>query len=482
MAYDQHWSTSAAGPIAAQNWFERNLASRMRELETAKTIICIGSYGYNWAGESEATDVTFQEAVLAARDSEAHVSFDPASRNPHFSYEEEDGSYHTVWFLDAVTAYNQILAASKFRPAGYALWRLGSEDPSLWGIFGAGLVEGQMNSSPESLQRISFGYDVDFEGTGEILQVSVQPRQGSRKVTIDSITGLIDQEDYTTIPSSYVIRRSGDQPGLVALTFDDGPDPLWTPRILELLRKENVPATFFIIGANGQANPNLVRRIVDEGHDIGNHTYSHPNLGEVPGRITDLELNATQRLIESLTGRSTVLFRPPYFGDAEADKPEEVEPAYRAQKLNYIVVGLRIDPGDWKPGVTPDEIVQRTVDKALDDNPETRGQVVLLHDSGGDREATIEALPRLIHELRARGFRFVQLSDLGGWTRDQVMPPLPPGQSFYTRTDTVAFFVLSIGGWLLQWTFIIGIVLGLGRLVVIGALAFAQWLRSRKRE
>src|SRR5205814_3815899 len=104
------------------------------------------------------------------------------------------------------------------------------------------------------------------------------------------------------------------------------------------------------------------------------------------------------------------------------------------------------------------------------------------HDSGGEREATVEALPRLIHELRANGFKFVLVSDLGGWTRDQVMPPLPPSQSFYTRTDTVAFLLLSTGGWLLQWAFIVGIVLGLGRLIVIGTLAFAQWARSRRRE
>lgn len=174
MAYDQHWSASAAGPIAAQDWFERNLASRMRELEPAKTIICIGSYGYNWTAGSEAREVTFQEAVLAARDSEVLISFDPASKNPYFSYEEEDGSDHTVWFLDGVTAYNQIIIASKFHPAGYALWRLGSEDPSLWGVFGAG--SRQTNNSPDSLKQIRFAYDVDFEGAGEILQVTAQPQ------------------------------------------------------------------------------------------------------------------------------------------------------------------------------------------------------------------------------------------------------------------------------------------------------------------
>jgi cellulose synthase/poly-beta-1,6-N-acetylglucosamine synthase-like glycosyltransferase len=236
------------------------------------------------------------------------------------------------------------------------------------------------------------------------------------------------------------------------------------------------------MGKNGQAYPDLLRREVNEGHEVGNHTFTHPNLGEIPGRVTDLELNATQRLIESITGRSTVLFRPPYFGDAEADTPEEVEPAIRARDLGYIMVGLRIDPDDWKPGVTPDEIVQKTVERAEDKNPETHGQVILLHDSGGDREATIAALPRLIHELRARGYTFVPVSSLGGWSRDQVMPLMSGSESIYTRTDTVAFLVMSTAGWLLQWAFIVGIVLGMARLIVIGALAFAQWARSRRRD
>ena len=476
MAYDQHWSASDAGPIASQDWFERNLALRMGELEPAKTIVCIGSYGYNWTPGSEATEITFQEAVLAARDSEAAISFDPASRNPKFSYEEEDGSYHTVWFLDAVTAYNQILAASKFQPAGYALWRLGSEDPSLWGIFGGHLGGWQTKNSLESLQQIRFGYDVDFEGTGEILQVSAQPQDGSRKVSVDSTTGLIDQEEYVTTPSSYVIRRSGDQPGLVALTFDDGPDPLWTPRILEILRQENVPATFFIIGVNGQANPNLVTRILDEGHDIGNHTYTHPNLGQVPGTVTDLELNATQRLIESVTGRGTILFRPPYFGDAEPTTPDEVDPIVRAMRLGYLTIGLRVDPDDWAlPGTS--EIVKRTIDGVTEKDPDRRGQIVLLHDGGGDRQQTVEALPEIIHELRARKFRFVTVSQLAGITRDQAMPIVPREQELFTRANAVTFSGLSFGGWLLHWVFGIGILLGLGRVLFIGVLAFGHWRR-----
>lgn len=482
MAYDEHWAGKVSGPIASQAWYERLLAQRMRELNPAKTIIALGNYGYNWTeGADSPEEVSVQQALIDARDSEAQIEFDADTRNPRYGYDEEDNSRHVVWFLDSVTAFNQMRAASGYHPAGYALWRLGSEDPSIWSIFGSGRLH---TSSAEGLRRIVYGYEVDFEGTGELLRIVSRPHDGSRDLKVDSQTGFVTSETYDNqnIPTSYVIERTGDHPGEIALTFDDGPDPRWTPAILDILKRENVPATFFVIGKNGDAYPDILRRIVNDGHEIGNHTYTHPNLGEVPGRVVDLELNATQRLIESITGRSTVLFRPPYFGDAEADKPDEVESAIRAKDLGYVMVGVRIDPNDWKPGVTADEIVKNTLQRAEDTNPETRGQVVLLHDSGGDRSATIAALPELIHELRARGFKFVPVSALGGWTRDQVMPPLPPGEHFYTRTDTLVFLFLSTAGWLMQWIFVIGIVLGLTRLTLIGALALAQWIRSRRRE
>src|ERR1700686_256025 len=392
-AYDEHWAGKIAGSVASQDWYQGALADRMRELTPAKTIIALGNYGYNWTEGADAKEVSFQEAVTDAKDSSLQIEFDPATRNPRYEYDEEDNSPHIVWFLDGVTAFNQMRAASGYNPAGFALWRLGSEDPPIWSIFGTD----QPNPPPDALKRMLYGYEVDFEGPGEILRVQASPHDGERGLNIDQKSGFITSESYDNnkIPSSYVIERTGDHPGMIALTFDDGPDPEWTPAILDILKQEDVPGTFFVIGKNGQAHPELLRRIVNEGHELGNHTFTHPNLGEIPGRITDLELNATQRLIESITGRSTVLFRPPYFGDAEADKPEEVEPAIRAEKLGYIIVGLRIDPGDWTPGVTADEIIKKTVDKAMDSNPETRGQVVLLHDSGGDRSATIEALPGL---------------------------------------------------------------------------------------
>jgi cellulose synthase/poly-beta-1,6-N-acetylglucosamine synthase-like glycosyltransferase/peptidoglycan/xylan/chitin deacetylase (PgdA/CDA1 family)/spore germination protein YaaH len=475
MAYDQHWSGSDPGSVAAEDWYERNLAERMRDLEPAKTIIALGNYGYDWTeGGKQAAEVTFQEAVISARDSEAKIVFDPATRTPMFEYDDEDESHHTVWFLDAVTAFNEMRAASGFKPAGFAVWRLGSEDPSIWSQLGAWPAGGA-----DALSRIVYGYQVDFEGTGEILKVVSRPQDGWRNLDVEA--GYIKSEDFVATPSSYVIERGGDHPGLIAITFDDGPDPQWTPAILDILKQENVAATFFVIGKNGQAYPDLLRRIVNEGHEIGNHTYTHPNLGEIPGSLTDLELNATQRLIESETGRSTVLFRPPYFGDAEADKPQEVEPALLAQQLGYLMVGVRIDPDDWQLPVSPDEIVDRTLQRVVDTNPDTRGQVVLLHDSGGNRAATVAALPKLIERLRARGFRLVPVSELAGLSRDQVMPLIPQRERVFTRSNAVAFFFLSTMGWVLQWVFVIGITLGLGRLLFIGALALAQWFRSRRR-
>lgn len=479
MAYDEHWSDSNPGSIASQKWFEETYAERMNEMPASKTIVCIGGYGYDWKKGGETTEMTFQEAVLEARDSEAKVQFDESSKNPYFKYQEEDGSEHTVWFLDAVTAFNQtrVLTSSPHKPAGFALWRLGSEDPSLWAIFG----HHQFDAKPSDMHDIRYPYDVDFEGMGEILQVIAEPQAGARDIEISPHTQIVTKEQYTAIPSSYVIRRVGYRPGLIALTFDDGPDPVWTPKILDILKQEKVPAAFFIIGQNGETEPNLVKRIVAEGHDIGNHTFTHPNLGEIPGRLTELELTSTQRLIESLTGRSTRLFRPPYFGDAEPTTPDEVDPAVRAQHLGYLTVGLRVDPDDWAtPGA--DEIIKRTMAGITNPDADQRGQVVLLHDAGGDRSQTVEMLPKLIHELRNRGYRFVTISELAGLPQSQTMPVVPSERGLLAQTDKIVFYGMAYFSWGIHWLFLIGIVLGLARLFFIGILAFAQRRRSHYRE
>ena len=128
MAYDQHDDSGAAGAIAGEDWYENILDKRMKQLPADSTIIAIGSYGYDWVKGGATKVDSFEDAMTAARDNGAQVLFDPATNNPHFSYEDSDGT-HQVWFLDGVTVFNQIHAADPYRPAGYALWRLGLEDP-----------------------------------------------------------------------------------------------------------------------------------------------------------------------------------------------------------------------------------------------------------------------------------------------------------------------------------------------------------------
>ncbi len=139
MAYDEADDSSPAGAIAGQGWYEKILDKRMRQLPADSTIVALGSYAYDWVNGGRANVLGFRDAMGAARDAGATVQFDPATSNPHFGYREGDGTAHNVWFLDAVTVFNQIHAADQYRPAGYALWRLGSEDPTVVPLDGAAL-------------------------------------------------------------------------------------------------------------------------------------------------------------------------------------------------------------------------------------------------------------------------------------------------------------------------------------------------------
>ncbi len=478
MAYDQHWGTGDAGPAAGQAWFQSGVAARMSELNPAKTILALGAYGYDWtlpspgqAGSAEA--ITFNEATQLAHDSGASVAMDPEALNPHLAYQDDLGRQHQAWFLDAATFHNQIKVADAYRPLGYAIWRLGSEDQGVWQVMPH--AYGQV--SDKGLEILAPGQDVNFDGTGEVLHVSATPKAGRRSLLTDPKTGLMAAEDYQAMPTSYVVQRYGAHPGLVALTFDDGPDPRWTAKILDILAAKHVPATFFVIGENMETNPGLVQREVRDGHVVGSHTWTHPNISEVPQAEAQLELNATQRLFETLTGRSLRLFRPPFFGDAEPSTPREVAPLLTAQALGYLTVGLRIDPDDWqKPDASL--IVSRTLARLAD--TERPGQVVLLHDSGGDRSRTVAALPALIDQIRARGYRLVSVAELAGMSPGEAMP-VASKTSAEMLLDRVGFGFFHGLQMVLRWLFLFAIWLGAVRLLALGVLALIHRLGVERR-
>jgi hypothetical protein len=141
---------------------------------------------------------------------------------------------------------------------------------------------------------------VDVEGQGEILRITATPTTGQRQVVFDPRSKLITDEHYLSLPTPFVVQRTGAQPRRVALTFDDGPDRVWTPQILSILEQYHVPATFFVIGENAVANRGLLEREVHDGYDIGNHTYTHPKLAQESKTGVSLELNFTRRLLRRI--------------------------------------------------------------------------------------------------------------------------------------------------------------------------------------
>jgi cellulose synthase/poly-beta-1,6-N-acetylglucosamine synthase-like glycosyltransferase/peptidoglycan/xylan/chitin deacetylase (PgdA/CDA1 family) len=189
----------------------------------------------------------------------------------------------------------------------------------------------------------------------------------------------------------------------VALTFDDGPDPRWTPRILDVLAKYHVPATFFVIGTQVIRHPDVARRMVREGHDLGVHTFTHPDMTELPAWRRRAEYAQTEMAISHTTGTGTRLVRMPYSAGVDSIDDKNWKAFQEAAQLGYVNVFSDVDSDDWsRPGV--DSIVRNATPHG------ERGAVVLLHDAGGDRSQTVAALDRLIPALKARGYRFSTVS------------------------------------------------------------------------
>jgi cellulose synthase/poly-beta-1,6-N-acetylglucosamine synthase-like glycosyltransferase/peptidoglycan/xylan/chitin deacetylase (PgdA/CDA1 family)/spore germination protein YaaH len=485
MNYDEHESENEPGPVASQDWFSKNLEVAKQKVPLDKLICAVGNYGYDWVQKPKKnppaglknTNVTVQEAWIAARDSEVDIDFDYDSLNSHFSYMDERNLRHDVWYLDAVTALNEMRAARSLGIKTFALWRLGSEDRSLWKVWdGPGDP-----AAPEKLKDVAPGQDVDMEGQGEILRIEDRPANGQRQITQDSSTGLIIDQTFESLPEPYRVARYGATPKQVAITFDDGPDPEWTPKILDVLKREKAPATFFLIGIQADKYADLTERIYREGHEIGNHTFTHPDISNISKSLMRLELNLTERLFASRLGIRSILFRPPYAIDQEPDTADQVRPLEVTQDMGYVTIGNRIDPNDWR-GTRSAEQVTAAVLKDLPPclaTDQLCGNIILLHDGGGERRETVRALPMIIDALRARGYEIVPVYQLLGKTKADVMPPLPSNERWAARLNWVGFWLFDVGIKTITWIFFLGDLLMTARLLLVGVLAIYDRLRSQ---
>jgi cellulose synthase/poly-beta-1,6-N-acetylglucosamine synthase-like glycosyltransferase/spore germination protein YaaH/peptidoglycan/xylan/chitin deacetylase (PgdA/CDA1 family) len=485
MNYDEHYPGGTPGPIASQDWFTKNLRRASKLIPKEKLICAIGNYGYDWApraknGKELGADknVSVQEAWLGSRDSEEDVDFDGDAMNPHFSYLDEQNLKHQIWFLDAVTALNEMRAAQMFGIQTFALWRLGSEDRTLWRVWD---VPGDANAV-DKLRDVPPGQDVDMEGEGEILRIEASPANGQRDLSIDKSTGLIDDETFDSLPEPYRVARYGSSKKELAITFDDGPDPEWTPKILDVLKHEHAPAAFFLIGLQAQKFSSITKRIANEGHEIGNHTFTHPDISNIGSRYMQVELNLTERLFASYLEVRTILFRPPYSVDQEPDTEDQVRPLELTQSMGYITVGNKVDPNDWRdnPRRTAEQISTDVLAHLppCDPSDQRCGNIILLHDGGGNRAETVRALPMIINGARARGFEFVPVYQLLGKTKADVMPPLPRNQIWAARLNWLGFRLFDGVMFGITVIFFLGDLLMTGRLISVGVLAIFDRLRS----
>ena len=481
MNYDEHYQTSPPGPIVAQDWFITNIRNILKIVPPEKIMMGIANYGYDWPAKSKkvphpvAQSITFQQGIITAQESEADIDFDSDSLNPHYSYEDENNEVHNVWMLDGLTAYNELRAAERAGVRGTALWRLGEEDSSVWDIWDA------THPTPEiraKLEEVPPGYDLILEGDGDIWRITATPQSGHRTFDYDAEDDLFDDETFQSYPLSWRIQQMGAAPHKVALTFDDGPDPDWTPKVLDVLEQKHAPATFFAIGESANQETGIIKREYAMGDEIGNHTFTHPEFDNITKPALQLELNVTELLIESSLAVKTTLFRPPYGIDHQPETASEIQMLPIPQSMGYIIVGARIDPHDWgEPNGGPPPPVETIVQRVLADAEAKKGNIVLLHDGGGNRSHTVEALPQIIDGLRAKGYEFVSVSDLLGQTRAQVMPPLSHKEWLLARADA---FIFDAFRWFrtgIAFIFIAGILLVSARALVVGLLALVEKLR-----
>ncbi|MDQ6756680.1 MAG: glycosyltransferase [Bacteroidota bacterium] len=485
MAYDQSNNQTGPGPISAQKWIEDAVEWTASKIDPEKIILGLGGFAYDWVN-GKPSPLTYNDAINKAKILNAKIIYDNDTYNLHYSYvseqQNDDGviekKTHEIWFTDAATTFNILRFSDEFATAGTALWRLGSEDARMWNYYNMDLSNEALESHPFNFNLLStipiIPNNVGFTGEGEVLDIISSPQEGKIEFEIDSSDQLIAEQYYKQLPSGYIIKKFAEDTTTgsghkLILTFDDGPSDEFTPQILDILEKEKIPATFFIVGLQAERNIPILQRIYNDGFEIGNHTFTHHNIAKMSLTRADIEMKLTRLLIESITGRSTILFRAPFNADSEPQTYEELEPIARSRSENYFTIGESIDPNDWVKGITADSILARIIRQTESKN----ASIILLHDAGGDtRQATVDALPKIIKYFKDKGYKFTTVADLMGETKDDVMPLVPQNKDGWILKFN--FFFIYWSGRILFSLFIIGILLSVGRIIAMAVLASFQ--------
>lgn len=265
------------------------------------------------------------------------------------------------------------------------------------------------------------------------------------------------------------VRTASPPRNSIALTFDDGPDPTWTPKILAALRAHHAHATFFVVGSAALQHPDLIRQILADGNEIGIHTLTHVNLDTAPAWRRRLEITGDQDVVAGITGRTSVLLRPPYSASNAAVDNASWKVMQSTGSDGYITVLSSLDSKDWeRPGTTA---IARTITAS-----DAKGHVVLMHDGGGDRSQTVAALNSALTTWAGQNLRVATVGDALGLRTMATVPPLQQ------TADAALVWALqaadSLGGFLSIALIVAGIVT-FARAVLVVAVASRHHRRAR---
>jgi cellulose synthase/poly-beta-1,6-N-acetylglucosamine synthase-like glycosyltransferase/peptidoglycan/xylan/chitin deacetylase (PgdA/CDA1 family)/spore germination protein YaaH len=473
MAYDQHETSSKPGPVASKKWLAESLGDMLPRIPPDRAVIILGNYGYDWTlseTPKPAEDLSFRAIMELARAADAAPVFEEGIENVHFGYKDDAGETHEVWFQDALTLYNQVKSLEARGVSRVGLWVLGTEDETLWSFLGADAPVG-----PQTLASVPPVKSVGIYGEGEVYQIRGEPQSGSRGI-VTAEDGSITRAVYDRVPSGFVVEKRGGKGKQIALTFDDGPDEQNTPMLLDVLKDLKVPATFFVVGEQAATAPELVVREAEEGHLVGNHSYTHPHLESLTPREAAAELAQTQRLIEGLTNHRSPLFRAPFIADIDLEQQPDLAVLRIALQHNYLYVGANVDPGDWE-APNADSIVN----KAVSGITSGVGKIIVCHDGGGDRSKTIAAVRRFVPELRKKGYEFVSLDKFLGVRREALAAPVPPSERILSASDAALAYARGWGWTALAVLFFVCTVLSILRILFLGTLTIRD-LRKKAPE
>ncbi len=349
-------------------------------------------------------------------------------------FEDENGVENKIYIRDSISIYNLMVSLSNLdlkNLQGYGVGNVGFEDPQIWNI----LLEPSLEKNKEELEDFWFTDSVEVNGKGDI-PLPVEDRViGERKLNF--LGDYISSQEITSFPQQSVVELTGNGKNKIAITFDDGPHPDYTPPILDILKEENVKGVFFVTGINVLKYPEVAQRIVDEGHEIANHTYTHPRTYSMSDETFKNELIATTNIIQEVTGVTPKLFRIPFSDTIETETEHDLRRYRIADELGLKIAGYDLNSQDWILN-DKDKILEEVFSQDFKNSNQ-----LLLHDGGFQRKSTVDSLQPIIKGLKNEGVDIVRVDELESGTANILSATKSNSQNLFKRIGFVFQSALS---------------------------------------